>query len=83
MAHFLLTNLEKVLPIKDNLTADNNARRVGNKAQDRKSAHALATSTLTNEADTLPFVDIIRQAINGFYLAFLGVEIGSQVFYFK
>ena len=59
MAYVLLTKLLKVLPLKDNLTAHDNARRVRDKAHDRKGAHALATSTLTNETDTLALVDIV------------------------
>ena len=77
MAHFRLTNLKKVLPLKDNLTADNNTWGIGNKAHDRKGAHALATSTLTNETYTLPLLDIVPQAVNRSYLTILGIEIGS------
>ena len=64
MADFLLANLEQVPSFKDNLPTDDNAWGVGNKAHDRHGAHALTASTLTNDTDTLAFLDIVRKVIN-------------------
>ncbi|MBI2288671.1 MAG: hypothetical protein HYU83_06840, partial [Chloroflexi bacterium] len=58
------TNLKKVLPLKDNLTADNNAWWVGNKAHNRKSAHALTTGALTDQTYAFTLIDNVRESVN-------------------
>ena len=83
MAHFLLTDLEEVLPVEDNLTTDDNSWGIGDKAHNREGTHALATGTLTNETYALSLIYMIREVINCPDFPILSVEIGSQVLDFK
>jgi hypothetical protein len=83
MAHFLLGNLKKVLPLEDNLTTNNDSGWVGNKAQDGKGADALAAGTLTNQAYAFTFVNMVGKSVISSNFPLFGVEIGSQVFNFE
>jgi hypothetical protein len=64
MAYLVLGDLEKVPALKVNLTADDNTRGIGDKTHKRKSAHAFATSTLTNQTYALSLIKVIRHPIN-------------------
>lgn len=83
MTYFILTELEEVFIIEDNLAADNNARRIGDKTHNGHSAHALAAGTLPDQSNALPLIDVVGDAINGSYLPFLSVEVGFEVFDFQ
>ena len=83
MAHSLLTDLEKILPLKDNLPTDDNTGRIGNKAHNRKSTHTLATGTLADETNAFSLLNVVRQAVDRSKLTILHVEIGLKVFYLQ
>lgn len=83
MTHFFFIELQKVASLKNNLATDNNTRGIGNKAYDRKSAHALSTGALTNHCHTFTLVDIVGEVVDCLYLSFSSEERGSQVFYFQ
>ena len=83
MTHLLVTELEQVPPLKENLTTDDNAGRIGNKTYDGKSAHALSAGALANYRNTFAFIDIIGEIVDCLYLSFSSEKRGSQVFYFQ
>jgi hypothetical protein len=75
--HLFLADLEKVAPVKDNLTADDDSRWIGNETHDGERAHTLAAGALSNEAYVFSSIDIIRKTVHCLQFPVPGKERGS------
>jgi len=83
VTHFIVTDLEEVTSLEENLTANDDSRGIGNQTQKRKSTYALSTGTFADQTYRLSFINVIGNTINCPDLSFLGVEVCLEVFNFE
>ena len=83
IAHRLLILREQILVHKADAPAHDTARRAGNEAHDGERGDALAAAALTHQRERLSFLDVERDAVDGFHHAPWSEEVRTKIVYFQ
>ena len=82
VAHLRIGELQEITALEVDCAADDLARRVRDKSQDRHRADRLAAARLTNDRHRLTLCDIVRDAVDGLNNAAGGEELCAEFFDF-
>jgi hypothetical protein len=80
---FVLVHLEDVFTFEDDLPGDDLAGGIGDEAEDRKRANALAATTLADESQDLPGLNVVADTVDCLHNTVFGVEVSTEVFYLE
>src|SRR5438094_5432074 len=78
-AQLLLRELQQVAALEHRLAADDLARRLRNESEDRHRADALARPGLTDDAESLARIDVVRDAVDGLDDPVVGREMDREI----
>ena len=73
------TQLEQVLPVKQDFAAFDLARRVGNQPQDRQGSDAFARARFAHDGQRLARIHVERHLVHGRHLALRGAKPRDQL----